>query len=392
MAKYTNEQWIEQAKEKFGDRFSYKKTNYIDSYHKVTITCKEHNEDFLIDPITFIRKGVYKGNSCSKCKTNKKLTHEEFLEKAITNYGDMYDFSKVKYINAKTDVIITCPEHGEFSKRARDVSSNNKQILCSECAKFNSDVLRSQLKENEEAVFYKLLVTHKETKLQFIKIGITNYTSYQRYSYSEYKDFDFEVLEEIFDTSKNVFEMEKKYKLDNKHKRFYLPKYMKFSGHTECYIYGEKYQLKSSQVKFIRDGLLVKQNGKCKLCKHDVIMPTLDHYHSKRHNGSGLVRGVLCNTCNRFLGVVENNLTKNAIPFSDAPELLREMANYVENSRESFMHPTEVEKPKNVSKRQYNRLKKVYQDRAMFPEYPKSKKLTKKLEVLFKKYDISPFI
>ena len=44
----------------------------------------------------------------------RKLTIEEFIEKAKKIHGDKYDYSKVNYINNSTKVCIICPEHGEF--------------------------------------------------------------------------------------------------------------------------------------------------------------------------------------------------------------------------------------------------------------------------------------
>lgn len=44
----------------------------------------------------------------------KRKTREEFIEEAISIHGNKYDYSKAKYINARTKVCIICPEHGEF--------------------------------------------------------------------------------------------------------------------------------------------------------------------------------------------------------------------------------------------------------------------------------------
>jgi len=38
----------------------------------------------------------------------------EFIQKAITKHGDKYQYSKVEYIGGHKNVIIICPEHGEF--------------------------------------------------------------------------------------------------------------------------------------------------------------------------------------------------------------------------------------------------------------------------------------
>lgn len=44
----------------------------------------------------------------------KKLTQEEFIEKATKTHGQKYDYSKVVYVNNSTKVCIICPIHGEF--------------------------------------------------------------------------------------------------------------------------------------------------------------------------------------------------------------------------------------------------------------------------------------
>ena len=44
----------------------------------------------------------------------KRMTAEEFIEKAKAVHGDKYDYSKVNYVDAITKVCIICPEHGEF--------------------------------------------------------------------------------------------------------------------------------------------------------------------------------------------------------------------------------------------------------------------------------------
>ena len=44
----------------------------------------------------------------------KRLTNEEFIEKAKKIHGNFYDYSKVEYVNKNTKVCIICPKHGEF--------------------------------------------------------------------------------------------------------------------------------------------------------------------------------------------------------------------------------------------------------------------------------------
>jgi hypothetical protein len=49
----------------------------------------------------------------------KKLTTEEFIEKAKEVHGNIYDYSLVEYINNNTKVKIFCNEHGEFEQLPR---------------------------------------------------------------------------------------------------------------------------------------------------------------------------------------------------------------------------------------------------------------------------------
>jgi len=44
----------------------------------------------------------------------RRLTQEEFINRAIAIHGNKYDYSKVVYINSTTDVCIICHKHGEF--------------------------------------------------------------------------------------------------------------------------------------------------------------------------------------------------------------------------------------------------------------------------------------
>lgn len=44
----------------------------------------------------------------------KKLTQDEWIERASKLHKNKYDYSKVNYINSDTKVIVTCPIHGDF--------------------------------------------------------------------------------------------------------------------------------------------------------------------------------------------------------------------------------------------------------------------------------------
>ena len=113
MPKFTTEEFIERARKMHGDRYNYSKTEYIGIYEPVIIICAIHGD------FKQVAKDHLRGNGCSKC--NGRFMNTEFLiEKAREIHGDKYDYSKVKYINSDTKIVVICPKHGDFLTRAAD--------------------------------------------------------------------------------------------------------------------------------------------------------------------------------------------------------------------------------------------------------------------------------
>ena len=106
--KLTTEIFIEKAKKIHGDTYNYSKVNYVNNRTKICIICPIHGE-YWQAPNAHLR-----GQGCPTCGGTKKLTTQEFIEKACEIHGTKYDYSKVNYVDAKTKVCIICPDHGEF--------------------------------------------------------------------------------------------------------------------------------------------------------------------------------------------------------------------------------------------------------------------------------------
>lgn len=64
-----------------------------------------------------------------------RLTQNQFIEEANKIHSNHYDYSKVKYINNKTKVIIGCPIHGDFLQSPRN--HIHKGAGCLDCSKNN---------------------------------------------------------------------------------------------------------------------------------------------------------------------------------------------------------------------------------------------------------------
>jgi hypothetical protein len=146
--------------------------------------------------------------------------------------------------------------------------------------------------------------------------------------------------------------------------------------------------LTPKDIPIIRKKILNEdQDGKCLICGNPPTRPCLDHHHKKKVKGTGKIRGVLCSNCNVFLAKIENNCRRYAISHDALPDVLRNIADYLEKEQYNMIHPSDVPLLKKSS---YNALKRAYNGKKKFPAYPRSKKMTKALEALFEAYNIEP--
>ncbi len=146
--------------------------------------------------------------------------------------------------------------------------------------------------------------------------------------------------------------------------------------------------LRWSDVDAVRSVISHRQNGICPVCNKSLKMPCLDHQHKKRVGGSGQVRGVICSLCNVMVGKIENNCSRYLVSQKELPQVLRNIADYLEREQYPYLYPSEVEKPKKLKKSSYNALLKM--SNQTVPPYPKSGKLTKPLKALYESLGIEP--
>ena len=123
----TTDEFIKEALLLYGDKFDYSKVDYVNSHTKVCIICPTHG-DLWVYPYDFLKKG------CVKCNQEKKLDNETiiFIKEATEKYNRKYDYSKVNYNGKTKEVLIVCPEHGEFKQTP---SQHINGVGCYECWK-----------------------------------------------------------------------------------------------------------------------------------------------------------------------------------------------------------------------------------------------------------------
>lgn len=114
LKKKTYEQFVEEAKEKHKDKYTYVKDSFVDMGKEMDIVCPIHG-CFGLSPTRHLQ-----GTGCPDCAGNKRLTTEEFISKAKNKHGNKYIYTKVNYKGNKVKVTIICPEHGEFPQLPND--------------------------------------------------------------------------------------------------------------------------------------------------------------------------------------------------------------------------------------------------------------------------------
>jgi len=159
------ETFKKEANKIHNNKFSYDKTNYINTKTKVIITCPTHG-DFEQTPYQHL-----KGRGCKKCATEYtasklRFSEEEVIRKAKEVHGDFFDYSDMNYENVNKYINIICPIHGSFKKFA------NSHLQGEGCKKCNKD------KINPSA----------HTLEQFVEKANASHSNKYDYSLVEYKN------------------------------------------------------------------------------------------------------------------------------------------------------------------------------------------------------------
>jgi len=133
--KYDTDSFIRRAKQIYGNKYTYEKTNCSNSHEKVIITCPEHG-DFEKTAYAFLN-----GQECPIC--GNRYSNEKFAKIAENVHEKKYNYSEVNYINNNTKVCIICPEHGKFWQTPNSHLRGSGCPLCyrketreKECTKF----------------------------------------------------------------------------------------------------------------------------------------------------------------------------------------------------------------------------------------------------------------
>jgi hypothetical protein len=167
----SKEDFIKESKKVHGDKYSYEKTIYINCRKEVIISCPIHG-DFLKTP----RNHLYSRQGCPKCKEKGKIIKRQdnkrdtiiFITNAVKIHGKKYDYTKVVYKNCSTDIIITCPIHGDFKQKP---NTHLQGCGCPECKR---DSIRDKLKKNVNTFIKESNSIHSD-KYSYSKTNYKNW-------------------------------------------------------------------------------------------------------------------------------------------------------------------------------------------------------------------------
>lgn len=128
----TTEEFITKAREVHGDKYDYSKVEYKGHKMEVCIVCKKCGREFWQTPKNHLRSNGCPTCSKEYLGRKKRIHNNiEFIEESIKIHGNKYDYSKVNYVNSSTKVCIICPIHGEFWQLPTSHLSGKGCLACS---------------------------------------------------------------------------------------------------------------------------------------------------------------------------------------------------------------------------------------------------------------------
>lgn len=111
--RFTTDSYIGKFKAVHGDLYDYSEFTYKGADKKYPIICRTHGR-FKQSAINHSL-----GFGCPRCANDKfRLDTMEFIKRAKAIHGNKYDYTKSKYSDYQTDLIIGCPVHGDFKQKA----------------------------------------------------------------------------------------------------------------------------------------------------------------------------------------------------------------------------------------------------------------------------------
>lgn len=213
---------ITKVHQRFGGKLTLPAS--IDSiYTKIPVICSTHG---VFTSTLSNLNGC--GHGCPQCGVDyrtKGMTYsaDEFIKKAVEVHGDLYDYSKIDYVDTKTKVTIICKEHGEFSQLPSGHLSGYK---CKHCSSYG----KGRTKLDSKCTLYYFNIKGTDC----YKVGITSVDIRKRYRTNVQRDVINLVFTKDYDTGQEAYNVEQCILKKHFNDRYTGPKLLT-QGNTEVF-------------------------------------------------------------------------------------------------------------------------------------------------------------
>lgn len=206
------------------------KSSYVDEYTDLLVV-DERGILFKCKPSSLLRGFKPTFKSCVDGGTSL------FIHQAKKVHGELYDYSNTVFNGKNKHVDILCKKHGTFSQQA---NSHISGAGCPICANHNNPTFSRSRRVNcglnsKNLDSFKLYILKCwNASEEFIKVGITYTTIYNRYKcgLNVSMPYHYKVINIIEGDGYYIYDLER-YIFSQMHKYSYMP-LIPFAGHSEC--------------------------------------------------------------------------------------------------------------------------------------------------------------
>lgn len=152
--------FIEKAKERHGEKYSYGRVQYKNASTKVEIVCKTHG------PFWQVAAYHLNGNGCPMCAGVARVDRNEFIKRSEIAHDCKYTYGQFYGLRRKAEII--CPAHGQFLQNAKDHMNGHGCPECAGTKKITKEdfVRRAKLAHGDRYDYNKSVVTLAQEKTE----------------------------------------------------------------------------------------------------------------------------------------------------------------------------------------------------------------------------------
>jgi len=121
--------YIADFREIHGEKYDYSRFEFKGSPRHVTVICPIHG------PFPILVHNHLKGRGCPPCgyprrADSKRRSTEDMVRRFRLIHSDKYSYEKMVWVDYKTEITVTCPNHGDFPQ---DPRNHNQGKGCPSC-------------------------------------------------------------------------------------------------------------------------------------------------------------------------------------------------------------------------------------------------------------------